>query len=113
MPFLTGTQSDLIREAFDNLRAASGRLDELHHFRFLGDAPGEKRRAVAVKALETQGLAEWMGRRNGAYIYMPTEQGINEALRLGVISRDDVEALRKARERANDLSREERRKATK
>lgn len=102
MPFLTGTQSDLIREAFDNLHAASG-SDKLDHFRFAANRD-ESPRAKSARDLLTQGLASFLGfkddRRDEA-LFMPTEQGINEALRLGVISRDDVEALRKARERAN------------
>lgn len=100
MPFLTGTQSDLIREAFDALMAADG-PDELNAFRFLGDPLSETPRAGAARTLEVQGHAEWMGRRAGANLYMPTEQGIDEALRLGVITLADVTALAMARKRAN------------
>jgi hypothetical protein len=104
MAFLTGTQSDLIREAFDALIAATGELDELKAFRFTVQYRSEVPRTTSTRSLEVRGLVSFMsfkGERRDEAFYMPTEQGIDEALRLGVISRDDVEALRKARERAN------------
>jgi hypothetical protein len=103
MPFLTGLQSDLIREAFDNLHAASSGLDELRYFRFSADDRSESQRAQSARNLRVNGLVEFMGRdesKGGHVFYMPTEQGIDEALRLGVISIADVTALSAARKRA-------------
>lgn len=111
MPFLTGLQSDLIREAFDNLHAAS-EADKLDSFWFAVERRYEEsyspsNRTCAARALEVTGLVEYAAQfvcntDPGLRMtrYTPTEQGIDEALRLGVISIADVTGLSAARKRA-------------
>jgi hypothetical protein len=100
LALLSGTQSDLIREAFDNLLADSG-TGELVAFRFVADDRGEGPRNGAARALHVNGLVVYMGGTSPLNLYMPTGQVIDEALRLGVITIADVTALDMARKRAN------------
>ena len=104
MAFLSGDQAALIREAFDNLHAASGSVDELRTFRFVANDRGEGPRDGAARALVVNGLAEFMGRDGESRersLFMPTAEGIDAAVLLGVISSADVAALDMARKRAN------------
>lgn len=101
---LTSDQSKLIREAFDNLRFTTSGLDELRNFRFSVYHRSESPRTGAARALHVNGLVEFMGHdgtNHARVLYMPTEQGVDAAVRLGVISSADVSALEMDRKRAN------------
>jgi len=104
MAFLSGDQAALIREAFDNLHAANGNDHELLAFCFVANDRGEGQRDGAARSLVVSGLATFVcrdGESRDLAFYMPTAEGIDAAVLLGVISSADVAALDMARKRAN------------